>query len=111
MYLDLGYDGRYGLVGCKNDQMTNDTQARFSPSTSVLPSSYLSTCASKGWYSMAIEGSSTNQGTQFHFTPNNIVGEYKMWCTHIENTPTNFVPVLCSEKITKMTELNYGPVS
>jgi len=31
--------------------------------------------------------------------------------THIDNTSTNFVPVLHSNEVRKMTEINYGPLS
>jgi hypothetical protein len=31
--------------------------------------------------------------------------------THVDNTPTNFVPLLHSNEIRKLTELKYGPLS
>ena len=89
-------------------------QAGFSPITSVLPSNCLATHASsRGWYIKAISGNSTNQGTHFHSTPNNIVGGGMNYGTHIDNTntPTNFVPVLHSNEIRQMTKPNYGSLS
>jgi hypothetical protein len=98
------------LFGSKTNQRPQDSQAGFSPITSALPSNYLATRASRGWYIKAICGNSNNQGIQFHSTPNNIVGGGIKYVTHIDNTPTNFVPVLQSNEIRKMTELNYGPL-